>query len=224
MYDGVVGHDCMVPLHQVQLAAAVLSRFVKTVDWAALRAGADGHAGDGLITADTINCSRPTSAWLQFLQMEWKEYKDSRGEEQSQRGKRRKEETKRTKTHMHTNQCMLVIFCTNWNSVKGANVCWGSNGSQILIRKPLLCLVFNMQISTHLFSILDFCCGSIVRFLKQDLLHLSVLQVVQLSYSILCPLYEIHQYGVWTFTLQKRMLELSGTESTITKMWQQTTC
>lgn len=114
MYDRVVGHDCVVSLHQVQLAAAVLSRFVKTVDRAALRAGADGHAGDGLITADTINCSRPTSAWLQLLQMEWKEYKDSKGEEQSQRGKRRK---KRQRGQRHT--CIQTSACLLFSALIG---------------------------------------------------------------------------------------------------------
>lgn len=76
MYDGAVGHDCVVSFHQVQLAAAVLRCFVQTVDRAALGAGADGHAGDGLITADTIHRSSPPSTRLQLLETEQKEQKE----------------------------------------------------------------------------------------------------------------------------------------------------
>lgn len=67
MDDGAVGHDGVVSLHQVQLAAAVLSRLVQAVDRAALGAGTDGHAGDGLITADTVDCSGSTCAGFQLL-------------------------------------------------------------------------------------------------------------------------------------------------------------
>lgn len=67
--------------------------------------------------------------------------------------------------------------------------------------------VFNMFIYTHLLSILNFCSGSIVSFLKEDFLHLAILKVVELSHRILCPLYKIHQHRVWAFTLQKSMLE-----------------
>lgn len=75
-------------------------------------------------------------------------------------------------------------------------------------------VAFNMFIYTHLLSILDFCSGSIVSFLKEDLLHLAILKVVQLSHRILCPLYKIHQHRVWAFTLQKSMLEGSwGTQT-----------
>lgn len=96
VYDGAVGHDRVVSLHQVQLAAAVLGRFVQTVDRAALGAGADGHAGDGLITADTIHGSRSASARLQLLETEWKEQREveEKGERDGQRGnKRKKQET-----------------------------------------------------------------------------------------------------------------------------------
>lgn len=78
MDDGAVGHDSMVSLHQVQLAAAVLSCFVQTVDRAALGAGTDGHAGDGLITANTVYCSGSTSARLQLLEKWRKEQRERR--------------------------------------------------------------------------------------------------------------------------------------------------
>lgn len=68
MDDGAVGHDSVVSLHQVQLTAAVLSRLVQAVDRAALGAGADRHAGDGLITADAVYCSSSTCAGLQLLE------------------------------------------------------------------------------------------------------------------------------------------------------------
>lgn len=68
MDDGAVGHDSVVSLHQVQLTAAVLSRLVQAVDRAALGAGADRHAGDGLITADAVYCSGSTCAGLQLLE------------------------------------------------------------------------------------------------------------------------------------------------------------
>lgn len=68
MDDGAVGHDSVVSLHQVQLTAAVLRRLVQAVDRAALGAGADGHAGDGLITADAVYCSGSTCAGLQLLE------------------------------------------------------------------------------------------------------------------------------------------------------------
>lgn len=67
MYHRAVGHDRVVSVHQVQLTAAVLRCFVQAVDRAALRAGADGHAGDGLIAADTVHRSCATSAELQVL-------------------------------------------------------------------------------------------------------------------------------------------------------------
>lgn len=78
MDDGAVGHDSMVSLHQVQLTAAVLSCFIQTVDRAALGAGADGHAGDGLITANTVYCSGSTSARLQLLEKWRKEQRERR--------------------------------------------------------------------------------------------------------------------------------------------------
>lgn len=111
MYDGAVGHDCVVSFHQVQLAAVVLGCFVQTVDRAALGAGADGHAGDGLITADTIHRSCPTSARLHFLETGRKEQKQrqqGRGTEPAR--EKEKEEAQRTQKDMHTNRCMLVSF------------------------------------------------------------------------------------------------------------------
>lgn len=42
--------------------------------------------------------------------------------------------------------------------------------------------------------------------LEEDLLHLSVLQIVQLSHSILGSLNEIHQHRVGTLALQKLVL------------------
>lgn len=68
VYDRVVGHDCVVSFHQVQLAAAVWGRFVQTVDGAALGAGADGHARDGLIAADAVHRSCPSSPRLELLE------------------------------------------------------------------------------------------------------------------------------------------------------------
>lgn len=92
MNDGAVGHDSVVSLHQVQLAAAVLSRLIQAVDRAALGAGADGHAGDGLITADAVYCSGSTCAGLQLLER-------GRGKKaQSERERGRKGEGERGRT------------------------------------------------------------------------------------------------------------------------------
>lgn len=66
----------MVSFHQVQFTAAVLSCFVQTVDRAALGTGTDGHAGDRLITADTVHRSCLTSARLKLLETERKEKND----------------------------------------------------------------------------------------------------------------------------------------------------
>jgi len=62
-------------------------------------------------------------------------------------------------------------------------------------------------ILAHLISILCFCGGPVMSLLKEDLLHLAVLQVIQLSHGILGSLNKIHQHGIRTFTLQKCMLE-----------------
>lgn len=111
MYDGAVGHDRVVSFHQVELAAAVLGCFIQTVDRAALGAGADGHAGDGLITADAVHCSCPTSAGLQLLKTERKE---ATRETARARGRDREGTEERNKRHrqtdMHTSRCMLGYF------------------------------------------------------------------------------------------------------------------
>lgn len=60
---------------------------------------------------------------------------------------------------------------------------WHGSGKCILVLQMqtnlilalLLSLDCNMQLSAHLVSILDFCCGSVVGLLKEDLLHLAVL-------------------------------------------------
>lgn len=67
--------------------------------------------------------------------------------------------------------------------------------------------IFNKETSAHLISILDFSGGPVVSLLKEDLLHLAVLQVIQLSHRILSSLNKIHQHRIRTFTLQKRMLD-----------------
>lgn len=68
VYDRTVGHDRVVSLHEVQLAATVLGCFIEAVDGAALGAGADGHARDGLIAADAVHRPCPTTTRLQLLQ------------------------------------------------------------------------------------------------------------------------------------------------------------
>lgn len=45
----------MVSLQQVQLTLIVLSSISQAVDRAALRAGTDGHAGDGLAATHTVD-------------------------------------------------------------------------------------------------------------------------------------------------------------------------
>lgn len=70
VYDRVVGHDCVVSFHQIQFAAAVWGRFVQTVDGAALGAGADGHAWDGLVAANAVHRSCPSSARVKLLEKE----------------------------------------------------------------------------------------------------------------------------------------------------------
>lgn len=115
MYDGAVGHDRVVSLHQVQLAAAVLGRFVQTVDRAALGAGADGHAGDGLITADTIHGSRSASARLQLLETEWKEQREveTERERETDREGTRERNKRHRQTDRNTTRCTLgYFFCT----------------------------------------------------------------------------------------------------------------
>lgn len=77
MYDRVVGHDSLVSLHKVHLTATILSCFIQTVDRAALRAGTNGHAGDGLVTANAVHCSCSTSAWLQLLETDRKEHREA---------------------------------------------------------------------------------------------------------------------------------------------------
>ncbi len=130
VYDGAVGHDCVVSLHQVQLAAAVLSRFVQTVDGAALGAGADGHAWDGLITAHTVHRSCPAPTWLQLLETEQKEQRErQRGErERDREGTRERPRDTDRQTCIQTDAC-LVIF----SAMKVANVfLWLRNPIQIL--------------------------------------------------------------------------------------------
>lgn len=115
VYDGAVGHDRVVSLHQVQLAAAVLGRFVQTVDRAALGAGADGHAGDGLITADTIHGSRSASARLQLLETEWKEQREveTERERETDREGTRERNKRHRQTDRNTTRCTLgYFFCT----------------------------------------------------------------------------------------------------------------
>lgn len=46
----------------------------------------------------------------------------------------------------------------------------------------------------YLFLLSSFLCGAVVGFLKQDLLHLPVLQVVQLSHSVFGARDQIHHY------------------------------
>ena len=60
MDDRAVGYDRLVSLH-------VLGGVCQAVDGAALRAGADGHAGDGLVAAHAIHCARPPGAVLRLL-------------------------------------------------------------------------------------------------------------------------------------------------------------
>lgn len=68
MYDGAVGHDCVVPLQQVQLTLVVLSSIRQAIDRAALRAGADGHARYGLAATHTVHCACMTCNLLRLLQ------------------------------------------------------------------------------------------------------------------------------------------------------------
>lgn len=120
VYDGAVGHDCVVSLHQVQLAAAVLSRLVQTVHRAALGAGADGHAGDGLITAHTVHRSCPTSAWLQLLETERKEQRERRQgrEKEPEREHKKVQETQTDRqTSIQTDACLVIC-----SAMKVANV------------------------------------------------------------------------------------------------------
>lgn len=101
VYDGAVGHDCVVSLHQVQLAAAVLGRLVQAVDRAALGAGADGHAGDGLIAADTVHRSCPTSARLQLL--------EHREREAARERERTRKRTRDTDRHAYKPTCLVIL-------------------------------------------------------------------------------------------------------------------
>jgi hypothetical protein len=58
--DGAVGYDGLVSLH-------VLGSVCQAVDGAALRAGADGHAGDGLVAAHAVHSARPPGTVLRLL-------------------------------------------------------------------------------------------------------------------------------------------------------------
>ena len=68
MNDRAVGHDCVVSLHQVQFTLVVLSGIRQAVDRAALRAGADGHTGDGLTAAHAVHCASPPNVVFWLLQ------------------------------------------------------------------------------------------------------------------------------------------------------------
>lgn len=59
---------------------------------------------------------------------------------------------------------------------------------------------------TYLLFILCLCCWSIVSFLKQDLLHFTILQVVKLTYCILSPVDQVNKNRLWSLTLDKCML------------------
>lgn len=66
MYDGAVGHDGVVFL-QLEVALVVISGVWKAVDRAALRTGADRHAGNGLVAAHAAHCTCATRTVLRFL-------------------------------------------------------------------------------------------------------------------------------------------------------------
>lgn len=61
---------------------------------------------------------------------------------------------------------------------------------------------------TDLLFILCFRCGAIVGFLKQDLLHFTILQIVKLSHCVLSPTYQVYENWFWSLTLDKCMLEV----------------
>ena len=47
-------------------------------------------------------------------------------------------------------------------------------------------------------------------FLEEDLLHLAVLQVVQLPHCILGSCDQVHDHGLWTLAAQEAMLRVEG--------------
>lgn len=68
VYDRAVGHHSVVSLHHVQLALVVRG-VGQAVDAAALAAGTDGHAGDGLVAAHAVHCARPPHTVLRLLRI-----------------------------------------------------------------------------------------------------------------------------------------------------------
>lgn len=65
-----VGYDGLVFLHQIYFALVVVGGICgvgQAVNGTALRAGADGHTGDGLVTAHTVHRASAANAVLHLL-------------------------------------------------------------------------------------------------------------------------------------------------------------
>lgn len=60
--------------------------------------------------------------------------------------------------------------------------------------------------TTDLLVVWDLCRRAIVGLLEEDLFHLAVLQVVQLSHSIFGALDQVHKHRLWPLALDKCML------------------
>lgn len=71
---------------------------------------------------------------------------------------------------------------------------------------PILQSVLAETGGTYLFFLLWLIQGSISSLLEENLLHFSVLQVVQLSDSIFCPLYEVNEDPWWPLPPNEVML------------------
>lgn len=68
---------------------------------------------------------------------------------------------------------------------------------------------------SHLFLFLAFSHGPIVLLLVEDLLHLAVLQIVQLTHCILGPLDEVEENAWRTFSAHKIMLDREREEKVV---------
>lgn len=58
----------------------------------------------------------------------------------------------------------------------------------------------------YLFLLSSFLCGAVDSFLKEDLLHLPVLQVVQLSHGVFGACDQIHHYRMGALSAKEMVL------------------
>lgn len=90
---------------------------------------------------------------------------------------------------------------------------WIASFSELRTESPRSSTLPPASSSSHLFLFLAFSHGSIVFLLVEDLLHLAVLQIVQLTHCILGPLDEVEENAWRTFSAHEIMLDRDRGES-----------